>query len=228
MATMIPDVPLGGALEGAEGTTYVALRSLPDEYRIYHSVAYCLAPGTGVPAREGEIDFLLLHPERGMLALEVKGGRIAWDGREQRWTSTDRNEVVHEIQDPFRQAQQNVKNLVKEIETRHVLGGEPPKFVHGHGVVFPDCEYTIDREPLAASSDLVIDASDLAGDLEARIERLYAYWASGRDAQPLTKRGVKRLGQQVLAPHFSLGLTLAGAIAWEERALALLSEEQSV
>jgi DNA helicase IV len=39
---------------------------------------------------------------------------------------------------------------------------------------------------------------------------------------------VKRLGQHVLAPHFSLGLALGSALGWEEKALALLHEEQDI
>jgi hypothetical protein len=74
----------------------------------------------------------------------------------------------------------------------------------------------------------VIDARDLAGDVTARVEALFRAWGKGRPAAPLTKKWVKRLGQQVLAPHFSLTLALGSALGWEEKALALLHEEQDV
>jgi superfamily I DNA/RNA helicase len=60
------------------------------------------------------------------------------------------------------------------------------------------------------------------------VERLFRAWGEGRPGEKLTKKWVKRLGQQVLAPHFSLTLALGSALGWEEKALALLHEEQDV
>ncbi len=92
-----------------------------------------------------------------------------------------------------------------------------PAFVHGHAVVFPDCDFPAGVEAVSAPRRLVIDAGDLAGDVEARVEALFRAWGEGRAAEKLTRRWVKRLGQHVLAPHFSLTLTLGSALGWEEK-----------
>src|SRR5262245_44089946 len=128
MATMCPDVPIVAAPESAEARLYLALRELPDDYRIYHSVTYYLSPRDGDRLREGEIDFLVLHPELGLLVLEVKGGEISYDGRSRAWRSVDRKGAPHEIQDPFRQAQHGEKSLIREIENRGVVNGPGPTF----------------------------------------------------------------------------------------------------
>jgi hypothetical protein len=224
MATMVPDVR-GALASSGEGKLYDALRALPDEYRIYHSVAYRLA-GVG-PIREGEIDFLLIHPDLGLLGIEVKGGQIAYDGRSRSWTSKSAGGEVHRIHDPFLQAQQHVKDLVREIERRKPWGGEAPPFAHGHAVAFPDCAYQPPNEPIEAPRELVIDAIDFNGGIERRIDEIYARWARP-GSEPLGRKRVKQLGQQVLAPHFELGLSLADSIAWDERLLCRLSEEQLV
>lgn len=108
MATIIPSVPItpdpAASLSG-ESKALLALKSLPDDYRVYHRKTWYSFDG-GV--REGEADLLLLHPELGMLVLEVKGGRVAFDGRAGTWTSTGRDGSVHEIKDPFAQAQRNI------------------------------------------------------------------------------------------------------------------------
>ncbi len=232
MATMIPAVPMPPAGATGEAKVYAALAELPDGYRVYHSLPYYLLPSGREPLREGEIDFLILHPERGLLVLEVKGGRIGYEGRERRWTSTAHDGAVHEIRDPFRQAQQNVKNLVREIEALGVDGEAPLAFVHGHAVAFPDCDWRVEADPVGAPRELVADAGDLARGVERRVEELFALWARGRSGSGagagLTKRWVKKLGQQLLAPRFSLGLTLGTELAWEERALARLHEEQEL
>jgi hypothetical protein len=150
MATMIPDVAVTARPDVGEARVYLALKGLPDAYRIYHSVSYYVAPEGGRPLREGEIDFLVLHPEKGLLVLEVKGGLISYDGRQQAWTSCDHAGQTHEIQDPFRQGQQNEKSLISEIERRGLFGDGGPRFAHGHAVVFPDCRY--DPERLAISA----------------------------------------------------------------------------
>jgi hypothetical protein len=224
MATMIPDLA-SLAPSNAEEKVYEALRALPDDYRVYHSVAYRLVDAG--PAREGEIDFLVLHPDRGLLAIEVKGGRIAYDGRSRVWTSTNAKGTEHRIQDPFHQAQDQVKDIVREIERRKPWGDSVPAFVHGHAVAFPDCDYRPAHEPIEAPRELVIDAGDFAANLQQRIEKIYSVWARP-GCGPLGKRRVKQLGQQILAPHFKLGVSLATRIAWDEKALCRLSEEQLI
>ena len=236
MATMIPDVPLApgaaGSAPSGEAKTWLALSELPDAWRVYHSKTYYLVPGLAPgPVREGEIDFLLLHPEHGLLVLEVKGGGVSFEGRAARWTSVDRRGQTHEVKDPFRQAQRHEKQLV-ELLAATPFGAEPvPPFAHGHAVVFPDCEWSAEVHPVSAPPELLIDARGLASGAAALAERLagiLASFARGRETRPLGRQWVKRLGQHVLAPRFSLGLTLGAALEWEERALARLHDEQDL
>jgi Nuclease-related domain/AAA domain/UvrD-like helicase C-terminal domain len=62
------------------------LRSaLPAEYRIDSKVDWItLGAGHGAPVRNGEVDVLVSHPDRGFLAIEVKAGTIRRDS-EGRW-----------------------------------------------------------------------------------------------------------------------------------------------
>lgn len=67
----IPPIPVASA--SGEAKVLLAFQSLPDDFRIYHRKTWYSFDGhEGV--REGEADFLVLHPELGMLVLEVKGG----------------------------------------------------------------------------------------------------------------------------------------------------------
>ncbi len=109
MPTLIPSLPLPplpvASLSG-EAKALLALQALPDYYRIYHRKTWYSfdgLDGSREGVREGEADFVVLHPDLGMLVVEVKGGRVAFDGRAGAWTSTDRGGTVHEIKDPFLQ-----------------------------------------------------------------------------------------------------------------------------
>lgn len=220
---MVPEVPNLEAIPASEQKVYVALdKALPEEYRVFHSVCYYVGPDGRAPLREGEADFVILHPERGLLVLEVKGGGVKKD-RDGRWYSTGRNGKEIAIDDPFRQVQQNEKSLASEIKKRL-----DTQLIHGHAVVFPDCDYRLDdeKQPLGQPRFLVLDASDLAGNVRGAVDRVYAHWAAGRPASSLDPRTLKKLSQNVLAPRFQLGLSLGTAIAEEESALCRLSYEQ--
>ena len=160
--------------------------------------------------------------------LEVKGGQIAFDGRTGAWTSTARDGTVYGIKDPFLQAQRSVKAFTGKAAALSFEGQPMPEFVHGHAVVFPDCDFATGADGVSAPRELVIDAGDLAQDAAGRLVEIFRLWGARRAAAPLTKKWVKRLGQHVLAPHFSLGLALGSALGWEEKALALLHEEQDI
>ncbi|MHB8800279.1 MAG: nuclease-related domain-containing protein [Thermoanaerobaculia bacterium] len=199
----------------------LAFQSLRDDFRIYHRKSWYSFDGLDGSREgvcEGEADFLVLHPDLGMLVLEVKGGRIAFDGRTGAWTSTARDGTVHGIKDPFLQAQRSVKAIAAKAAALSFEGQAMPEFVHGHAVVFPDCDFTAGAGGVSAPRELVIDAGDLARDAAGRLMEIFRLWGVRRAAAPLTRRWVKRLGQHVLAPHFSLGLALGSALGWEEKA----------
>src|SRR5262249_6472256 len=107
MAQMYPNqLPLAVQAEpgrAAECKVYAALeKSLDRSYTVFYGVAW-LARRPGDGARDGEIDFVVAHPERGVLLLEVKGGRVARDAGTGIWVSIDRNGKPHRIQDPLAQ-----------------------------------------------------------------------------------------------------------------------------
>lgn len=89
--------------------------------------------------RDGEIDFLVAHPEWGFLSLEVKGGRIGFDAGGDSWTSTDRHGVEHGITNPFRQAEKS-KRVVLDYLREHWPGRRMPFVNARHGVIFPHSE----------------------------------------------------------------------------------------
>ncbi|MBK9965403.1 MAG: hypothetical protein IPP07_11090 [Holophagales bacterium] len=68
-----------------------------------------------------------------MLVLEVKGGRIAFDGRTGAWTSTARGGTVYGIKDPFKEAQRSVKAIVAKAAALSFEGQAMPEFARARG-----------------------------------------------------------------------------------------------
>src|SRR5262249_25084413 len=103
MARMYPQRLLDAVKSPAEQAVYTILAThLPNDFVVFHNVRW-LAKSRAGGAVDGETDFLIAHPDYGVLVIEVKGGTIRYDGATGAWTSTDRNGVVYDI-DPFGQA----------------------------------------------------------------------------------------------------------------------------
>src|SRR6185369_10584865 len=100
VAQMFPERPRAGAPASERRVHEQLARALDDRFIVFHSLAW---HGRGRKP-DGEVDFLIAHPDLGMLVLEVKGGGIAFDPVRGKWTSQDRDGTVHEVSDPWNQA----------------------------------------------------------------------------------------------------------------------------
>lgn len=142
MARMYPDLSestlarmAGERKTRAEILVYRALRALPDRFLVRYRVPW--VSDSGVPA-DGEADFVVFDPRHGILVIEVKGGRIAYDASEDLWTSTDGDGVVHKI-DPFRQATASKYELFRHLcERPEWKAAVPQRITLAHAVFFPD------------------------------------------------------------------------------------------
>src|SRR3546814_3167284 len=115
MAVCIPPVNNAQATSTAELRLHAALGAqLADDYLVMHSIAWISRP-KGQGPRDGEADFLICHPSRGLLVVEIKGGRIALDYAQREWTSTDRHGVAHPIKNPFEQARRGKYGILEKL-----------------------------------------------------------------------------------------------------------------
>lgn len=108
---------------------------LDDTFHVFYSSPWLGTDKLG-NEKDGECDFLIAHPDHGILAIEVKGGKeISFDPKDAQWRSTDHGNFVHKIKDPVAQARSAKHELLKR------LNGSPrwpSRFIHAaHGVIFP-------------------------------------------------------------------------------------------
>src|SRR5690606_25622564 len=96
--------------------------------------------GTTADGREidGEADFVVAHPDFGMLVIEVKGGAVSRDGSTGQWRTRDAYGITHRIKNPVDQARQSKYQLLHKLKESGVWR---PRFINArHGVILPDSE----------------------------------------------------------------------------------------
>ena len=121
-------------LSSAEARLEEALRDqLPEPFVVYHSASW-LIKEPGQAPRDGEADFVVAHPELGIMVIEVKGGGIRRAGGT--WESVDRNGTAHRIKDPFRQVADEMHDLRRIASARQDWPAHEVRFCRA--VAFPD------------------------------------------------------------------------------------------
>jgi len=217
MARMVPHPMRSDTRSHAERKLYAAFQSqLPDDYVVFHSVWWQIRDvRQGV--RDGETDFLLAHPDFGILLIEVKGGRIRYDGSADQWFSND-----NPIKDPFKQGREGKYSLLEKL--KDLPCWRDRWITVGYAAAFADVVVKDDLR-LDAPRELILDASDMS-DLHAWTDRALRYLRGRRPGDsPLGPQGIEEL-IRLLSPSWDLRPLLGAEILAEEQELKRLTEEQ--
>lgn len=147
MSIMIPSVISPEVKSSAERKIFEWFRNAPGtgQWIVLHSLGIT----THNKVIYGETDFLVIAPNLGIFALEVKGGRVRRENGI--WYFTDRYDKTScKARGPFDQARDGIFSIVEAIKKRldadHRHIGN---VLFGYGVMFPDIEFTctgIDEE----------------------------------------------------------------------------------
>lgn len=194
---MLPKVDPAQLEHSSEEPVYVALRDqLGPDYVVLHSYPW-LRPWRDEALAEGEADFVVIHPEHGVLVLEVKGGDIRHDGH--RWFR-DTATGPREVKDPFRQAQRNMHALLDIVRERSRGRVQRDDLTHGYAVVFPHLDYE-GVPPPHGDKAIIISRRHLL-EMEHAIETAFLAWTNG--ARRLTSEQYRALLHDCLMPKFRL------------------------
>lgn len=215
MAKMIPSAVSPGTESRAEKDLFHEFRrQLGDTFTVFHSFGI-LERRRGMGNINREIDFLVVSP-RGIIALEVKGGRIAYRGGEKQWLQNGRPMK----QSPFDQAKDNkyaVRDFLKGrgIHTGHI--------VFAHAVAFPDVPREIRDLPADASVDITITGQEIPF-LSEKVEAVLRFWQESH-SRPMSDRELQAT-LAALTPEFEYGASLVDRIQAADRQIFQLTEGQ--
>lgn len=222
MAHMIPSL-LAPETPSSERRLHGRFRTvLPDSWTVIHSQRFLLSTKSGKRClpKEGELDFLILDPARGLIALEVKGGRVERTA-EGCWYSTDRHDERHCIKDPGRQVSSAVNALGKYLRNAPGFGGKGFRCPYGWGVALPDTTMHGDFGP-DMPRPIMVYQNDLE-DLRGAIDRILGYWKLKGALSPTAAQALVSTLKERIPP----ASTLAPRFRLEEEMLLRLTEEQT-
>ena len=231
MARMYPDLSsdsLKSLRSRAEARFYVACRDqLDDQWLVIHSLPWIgLSPGGR--RRDGETDFLIFHHNQGLLAVEVKGGRILFDPLPGNWFSIDRSGAKHPIRDPFQQATQEKHAALKHLRGSRQWRAARLKTVSaGHGVLLADVDDASSLTSLAEAPPDIVGARSCLQHCEQWLIGLAQFWR-GKDSHspPLGEIGMSVVREVFCEPRDVRPL-VAYEIAEEEIMRIRLTEQQA-
>jgi len=206
MAFMIPETIAAGsgAPTRGERKVFEALRSyLPEDYLVYYNI----------PVGGRYPDFVVVGPDLGVVALEVKDWRldsiaaVTSDGVVLREKGVEQT-----LKNPVQQAREYILEALDMLRGRSLLtDGKYLCFGWGYGVIFPllkkkDLEAPSLFGPNLAEAlgpDLILSGDDLAsGRLLPQLRRLIAHWVPR--LEPMSALQVDEI-RSVLYPEIRIG-----------------------
>jgi len=193
MARMIPSSgPISNASYVAEPAIYRGLaEQLSDDFTVIHSLPWLsqvAAEIDGRAAPTGEIDFLLLHPRLGILAIEVKGGILRYEHPHFVLTRTGKQI------DPITQ----VRRGAHQLAYRLTEAGAVYYFKIGYALAFP--ESAMQGKPIPPAledvtggqpENICIDRLSLPR-IGERVKEIMLYWKRTLKTRDLTREAIER------------------------------------
>ena len=112
-AHMIPPVPKEFDEKSDEGLVFKALKKLPEDYYVFHSVSIAVVENNTFYERE--IDFVVAHPKKGILCIEAKNGSGIWYDKTSRcWKY--QNGTVMQHDGPYHQISTAKRAIISKIK----------------------------------------------------------------------------------------------------------------
>lgn len=182
---------------------------LDDNFHVFYSSPWLGTDSMG-NEKDGECDFLIAHPDHGILAIEVKGGEISYDPTDCQWRSRDAFAFVHKIKDPIAQARAAKHEILQRLSASRRWQS---RFIHAaHGVIFPNSGSPPGNLGPDRPSHLFCCSRQFRFELREWIADRMHERNRPANCQPLGQDGIKAL-ERLLAHPFTLSFRIGAALA---------------
>lgn len=219
MAIFIPSVkPEDFNNSYGEMKIYESLRSLNDKYTVFYSLSW-----VGVNERRtvGEADFVILHPDKGVMVIEVKSGEIEYKNGD--WIQTNTRSGVAKRIAPFVQARKSQFELLDRLVTG-IKDFRLPMMCYC--VWFTSININDKAElPPESPREIILDRRSL-DNAEKAINTAFDYWGTKYKMVTLDNQQFQKV-VNVLCPHFHVVPKLRTKIEEMEDTYIQLTKQQA-
>lgn len=192
MAVFIPSLPEDFNSSYGEEKVYNSLRLLDENYVVFHSFSWI-----GVNKRTvGEADFVVMHPNKGIMVIEVKSGEIEYmDGT---WYQTNIKTKFKKGINPFDQARRSQYEIKDRLELKYRRNDIP---MICSAVWFTSMEIEQDvLLPAESPREIILDKTSL--DFPKRdIDGIFNYWSKKYSSVFLNQKKYHEM-VSFLCPYF--------------------------
>lgn len=208
MAVFIPDVkPEDFNNSPGEQEVYESLKLLGKDYTVFYSLSWI---SIGNDRTIGEADFVIFHPEKGIMVIEVKSGEIEY--RYGTWIQTNRSSGKQKEIAPYDQARKSQFEILDRLQKRKNRDNYRIPMLC-YAVWFPSIEYKqSDSFPAEASPEITFDKKSLLS-AQTAIDNAFDFWKEKLHLKPVALQGPDiKVVMDVLCPYFhavpKLGTTM--------------------
>lgn len=173
---------------------------------------------------DGECDFVVAHPDLGILTVEVKGGAVSYYPEDNQWTSKDRWGYEHNIKNPVNQARVSKHQILNKLKMSRLW--TPKRIRARHCVILPDSSKPVEDLGADMPLNIICFLEDFDGDFKQWILDRFGD-PSEHDSRelPLGNDGIKAL-ENLLAHPFQLHVPLGKILHEDDREINFLTQQQ--
>lgn len=196
---MYPDIPYECTPASREEIMFDKLKNLPEDYYVFHSFKIVSVDAGVITA--SETDFVVFHPNKGILCIEAKAGKVKLEGNKWKYASGD--EMSHG--GPYRQAENGkwrLRDYIKNSDYGYLIN----RCKLLHAVWFPSVNRKyVSNINLPSEADMKITlTSDSLDNVEEEISAIFDIELPNKVETKLTAADTKLLIDKFLAPTFDL------------------------
>jgi hypothetical protein len=225
MANMYPDfLPkhiTSDMRRRAEIEMYNALRAgLSDECDVYYSVAWHHRLNSSM---DGEADFVVLDRRRGLMCIEVKGGRRIWRDSNEIWYQESHDGHINKLKrSPLEQARESRWALREKLADFMDVSLTDVRICHA--AAFPGFDGPLPYMGPDANLSLFIYKSHM-GNIGSRLDVIWDHFKENLDLGPMKQETADKV-RKFISPSFELSAGWGGQLEEIDRHIDRLSDSQ--
>jgi len=216
MARMIPQKISSTTKSNAEKTLFqIFEKKLSDDYIVFHGTWW--QDIKYIPP-DREADFIIIHPEQGILILEAKGGEIRYDPLNKAWYQNERKMKIS----PFTQARDINFKFLDFLRKHDEFKNKD--FCIGQCVAFPEIDEVVNNLPSEAPQEILLLRPQL-GNISGWISSVFDRYKGERH---FTKLGDQRtdLIIKLISPSTEFKKYIASDIRETNQEIIQLTQQQ--